>query len=126
MINIEGAKSEKKKILPSNIDNIYQYPPFQIVCPRKTLPCPQGSFHLAPISRVATSRFDMSIMAALKVCTKALFAFTKETENPATKWSFLTKVENKDLESFLEVLRAFEVDQRAKERPREAAFLFYD
>ena len=39
----------------------------------------------------------------------------KGKEKPVMKWSFLTKVENKDLKSFLQALSAFGVDQWAKE-----------
>jgi hypothetical protein len=69
LINIEGAKSEKLLanavicIFPSNIDNIYQYRPFQIVCPRKTLPLPLRvlsicTFHLCPEMHAVTKMAD--------------------------------------------------------------------
>ena len=54
-------------------------------------------------------------MAALKVLHEVTACIYKGEEKPVMKWSFLTKVENKDLKSFLQALNAFGVDQRAKE-----------
>ena len=54
-------------------------------------------------------------MAALKVLREVTACIYKGEEKPVMKWSFLTKVENKDLKSFLQALNAFGVDQRAKE-----------
>ena len=56
-------------------------------------------------------------MAALKVLHEvtACTCIYKGEEKPVMKWSFLTKVEKKDLKSFLQALSAFGVDQRAKE-----------
>ena len=54
-------------------------------------------------------------MAALKVLHEVTACIYKGEEKPVMKWSFLTKVENKDLKSFLQALNAFGIDQRAKE-----------
>ena len=57
-------------------------------------------------------------MAASKVLHEVTACIYKGEEKPVMKWSFLTKVENKDLKSFLQALNAFGVDQRAKELGR--------
>ena len=93
-------------------------------CPRTTLPSPTAfsiSRHFralrphAGLARLFLSFVVISIMAALKVLHEVTACIYKGEEKPVMKWSFLTKVENKDLKSFLQALNAFGVDQRAKE-----------
>lgn len=50
------------------------------------------------------------IMPALKGLHEVTACIYKGEEKPVMKWSFLTKVENKDLRSFLQALSAFGVD----------------
>ena len=54
-------------------------------------------------------------MAALKVLQDVTVCIYKGEEKPVMKCSFLTKVGNKELKSFLQALSAFGVNQRAKE-----------
>ena len=49
-------------------------------------------------------------MPALKGLHEVTACIYKGEEKPVMKWSFLTKVENKDLRSFLQALSAFGVD----------------
>ena len=51
----------------------------------------------------------------MKVLHEVTACIYEGEEKPVMKWSFLTRVENKDLKSFLQALIAFGVDQRAKE-----------
>ena len=87
-------------------------------CPRTTLPLPHGLFHFAPFSRLATSRWVLAIfffffflsfvviliMAVLKVLQEVTACIYEGEEKPM-KCSSLTKVENKELKSFLQTLQ---------------------
>ena len=80
-------------------------------CPRTTLPSPPRLFSIsrhfralrphAGLARLFLSFVVISIMAALKVLHEVTACIYKGEEKPVMKWSFLTKVENKDLKSFL-------------------------
>ena len=83
-------------------------------CPRTTLAPPPRLFPF----RATFARCDLklgscdcflsfvviSIMAALKVLHEVTACIYIGEEKPVMNWSFLTKVENKDLKSFLQVI----------------------
>ena len=105
-------------ILPSNIVNIDNRCQYRLLSESNSPPPPR----LFPF-RATFARCDLTLgssdcflpFVVMKVLNEVTACIYEGEEKPVMKWSFLTRVENKDLKSFLQALIAFGVDQRAKE-----------
>ena len=105
-------------ILPSNIVNIDNRCQYRLLSESNSPPPPR----LFPF-RATFARCDLTLgssdcflsFVVMKVLHEVTECIYKGDEKPVMKWSFLTRVENKDLKSFLQALIAFGGDQRAKE-----------
>ena len=109
-------------ILPSSIVNINKRCQYRLFSENNSPPLPRPlliSRHFSvlwPQAGLVRLFFIIVVMDHGYFESSAITAsIQKGKEKPVMKWSFLTKVENKDLKSFLQALSAFGVDQWAKE-----------